>query len=516
MSLGAPLALLGLLALPLVWWFHKKLRTPPEVVLPSLMFLQDEDDASKLPSGRRFDAELLLALAAVALLAFAAAEPVLVGAKPRRVVRVVVSGGAPATLEGYAAAVRAATAEVRAALAPEDKLELRWIPAVDAVAPRPTEQTLLGAAMAGAASARIVISDRAPAGETGAIRWIAVGSPQTSNTGIVGVSVEHTETVREVFCAVSHHGPGPARGRIGLEGAAAQTFEIAPGEVATFRFATERLPRTLRLTAADGGVYRDGLAADDSVVLRADVPPSLVDPALPDAHRQSIEEAFAAVLGSAEDRPAAGGPYDVAVLKRGSPDVGARGWTLEIEPVAEGAPAERAPEGSDAIGQDPLAKDLSTAGVEWVYAKGAAKVQDGERVLLARRAGGRLWPVLLARGRVLRLAPDPLRGEPRAVDTPFWPLLIDNLLAASAGRGIGGGCRAEGLLDPASSEPGVARIPLDEAALRASPPSVPGRVRPLRPLLIACALACLGLLWAAPRIRRRLTPRPALAGADVA
>ena len=45
MTFAAPWALIGLLVLPLIWWLHKRLRRPPQVVLPSLMFLLDEAEA---------------------------------------------------------------------------------------------------------------------------------------------------------------------------------------------------------------------------------------------------------------------------------------------------------------------------------------------------------------------------------------------------------------------------------------------------------------------------------------
>ena len=97
MSFGVPWALAGLAALPLIWWLHRRLRRPPEQLLPSLMFLQDEDETRALPRGRRLDAELLLALSAACLLALAAAGPRIVHARAHRVIRVVVSGGTAAT-----------------------------------------------------------------------------------------------------------------------------------------------------------------------------------------------------------------------------------------------------------------------------------------------------------------------------------------------------------------------------------------------------------------------------------
>ena len=94
------------------------------------------------------------------------------------------------------------------------------------------------------------------------------------------------------------------------------------------------------------------------------------------------------------------------------------------------------------------------------------------------------------------------------MDTPFWPILIDNLVrTVSGGEDVGMGYRARGVLDPATSAPGRVRVPFKLSWLASAEPSVPARARPLRGPLIFGAMVCLLLLWGAPRLRRRLAPR---------
>ncbi len=526
MILAVPVALIGLAALPFVWWLHRKLRTPPEIELPSLMFLQDEADASKLPRGRRIDAELLLALTATALLAFAAAGPEIVQREPRRVVRVAIDvRTARPDARGYAERVLAARAAIAAAMDEADRLDIVSVPdARDAVgARRPTAAALLGAAQAGEASVRIVISDDAPPAETGGVQWIAVGDPEVENQGIVSISVRPVNGEVSVFATVANHGPTEKRlalsfGHISPSGpveSLGPELSIPPEGMRSQIFALpqgiERL--NVRLVGRQGDPHEDAMPQDDGVLLLRVALLTYLDPGLPAPLARRIHRALDAILGADGATRLTGGDAvraELAFLRRGAPSAARGAWVLDLEPIGEGAPALEAGAGTDALGRDALSEDLSTASAGWIYAADAELVAEGEQVLLARRGARRLWPVLLRTGRRLRLAPDPLRGEPAAIDTPFWPLLIENLVEAAGGRGIGGGYRATGVLDRASTRPGRARMPLDAARITAAPPSVPGRSRPLRPLLIGAALACLALLWAAPRIRRRFTARPAL------
>jgi hypothetical protein len=113
----------------------------------------------------------------------------------------------------------------------------------------------------------------------------------------------------------------------------------------------------------------------------------------------------------------------------------------------------------------------------------------------------------------VRLAPDPLRGQPAPVDTPFWPLWIDNLVRARAmGRPVGAGFVASGLLDADSSRLGRDVRPLDPAVIRNAPPLARAPPRSLRAPLVLGALVCLLLLWVAPRLGRRLARAPRRVG----
>jgi len=521
-SLAWPLGLAGLLVLPLVWWLHRRLRRPSEVVLPSLMFLQDEADATSLPRGRRLDVELLLALMATALLALAAAGPCLVESRPVRVVRVAVDvRTARPDAAGYARRVLAAREAIAGAMAADDRLVVVGVPDVyeASTARRPAPETLLAAARAGEASVRLVVSDDAPPAETGGVHWIAVGDPQAANQGIVATSVRVEGETTHVSCTVANHAAEAVKLRLSLEtidvegpveirralpgvapeGMCSQTLDV-PTSIGRFH---------VRLQKADGTPLEDTMPQDDVVLLQRLVLPVFLDPLLPETHRRHVMQALRAVLGTGgvrflDEAEAAGAA--VAFLRRGTPLASPTAWALVLDPVREAAPIERAGPGAEGRGRAELAEDLSTASADWIYAAGASDVAPGERILLARHGARRLWPVLVQAGRRARLAPDPARGEPPAFEGPFWPLLVENLVRAAAGRGVGGGYRATGVLDPASSRPGRARLAFEPTWIRSVAPSIPGRSRPLRPWLIAGALACLALLWLAPRKRIRAMP----------
>ncbi len=511
MSFAAPWALLGLLVLPFIWWLHKKLRRPPEVELPSLLFLEAEAEARALPRGRRLDAELLLALAGAALLAFAAAGPRLEKPAAPPTVRVVVSGGGPADHEGYLAAVREVLRDLRAQVGDAAQLDVIWLPEPMAgfFVARPSDEALLGAAGAGQAAARVVVSDRPAPAELGSVRWVSCGRADVQNTGIVSVAVASPEGVPELFVTLAHQGPRAVQGLVRVTASrrlvfagGSVPFALEPGAYASVRLPLGDLAGgdvDVGLEQADGEAWDDDLMHDDDATLvhgplgvriHADLPPLLAS---------RLRHALAAALGAQgfDERARA----QLSFVPRGSPETGFR---LELQTLAEGAPATHAPAGVDAVGRDPLVRDLSTAGIGWVYAEGAERLGDGELLLLGRRAGETLWPVLARKLGRVRLAVDPLRGEPRPIDTPFWPLLIQNLVRAAGDVSVGGGYRAHGLLHPRSSELGTVNEPLAASTLTLAPPPSAGASRSLQPLLIVAALACLALLWAAPRLRRRL------------
>jgi len=519
MTLTTPWALLGLVALPLIWWLQKRLRRPPDVELPSLMFLLDEAEARALPRGRLFDAELLLALAAAALIAVAAAEPVLARAAPRTIVRVVVSGGGGASRMEYLRAVEATLAEVRAASGDDTEVDVTWLPAHPGdgfYLRRPTDDALLASVQAGAASRRIVISDRRGPVDTLAATWVTLGAARANNTGIVAAAVHEDAGVSELFLTLLHQGPAPVSGRVVVSprvlvlagGQAA--FSLAADAYASVRIplgALEGADLRVRLERTDGELWDDDLAYDDDIELTHGPLGVWVDRALPAPLTARIRHALTAALGQAgyvdSDWPALSF-LATAGAARGGP------VRLLLQPTAEGESVRTAPAGVDRRVPGRLVADLGTVGTGWAYGPGADAVRTGEHILLARVAGERVWPVLLRHGLWVRLAPDPMRGVPRPVDTPFWPMLVENLAREAGDATVGGGYRATGLLDAASSRVGTARVPLDPARLAALPPARPGRVRSLRPPLVLGALLCLALLWSLPRLRRRFARRRAL------
>jgi len=118
-SFTAPWALFGLLLLPVLWWILRRARVPDVRVLPTLMFLTDEDERVHAARARQIDVDAILALFALGLLVLAASGPQWVWREAGHTVRVVVAG-APR-------AVRPATASVSKPRSPtcERRLGLR-------------------------------------------------------------------------------------------------------------------------------------------------------------------------------------------------------------------------------------------------------------------------------------------------------------------------------------------------------------------------------------------------------
>jgi hypothetical protein len=368
-----------------------------------------------------------------------------------------------------------------------------------------------------------VISDRGPPAETGDVAWVAVGARDARNAGLVAVSVTASQDGADLFAAIAWHPPeaqgadrAPPVVAVRHAGATPGRTVLAPRwdgrRVASLRLAlpggTETVEVALR--AAPDGPWRDDLPDDDVVRLERRPLAVHVDPDLPAAHALRVRLALTAALGPEGFRTSGAADAALRVVRRGAATPGG-GWTLALEPVPEGAAAERAPPLPDRLGPDPLAADLTTAGAAWVYAAGAGTPTPGEEVVL----GAGRWPVLLRAGSRLRLAPDPLRGDPPPATTPFFPILLANLVEAAGGRGVGAGFRADGVLDPEVTRPGRAVSPLDPTRLGAAPPVIPARTRPVRAVLAVLGLVLLGLLWGAPRVvaRRRARHGRARVGA---
>ncbi len=499
MSFVSPWALIGLLAVPVLWWLHRRLRRPPVRELPSLMFLLDEDETKALPRGRRFDVELVVALAATILLALGAANPQIEGDDAGRVVRVVVAGG-PDRQRAFR--VQRALEGLRAALGPRDELIVVNEPVGDPDT-RPQEAGLLSAARAGSASARFVIDDRLPRDEPPDVRWIAIGDLSARNQGIVAVSLRPVEQHAELFVNVLNDSDRKETVYVFADARGEQdvVVEIPPFSMRPVRMGSD--PEAERIDVWLSPEGKDRVPSDDRVVLTRAPVPVYVDPALHARVVERTQAALVAAVSAAGVRYVRAADAKLAVVPRGW-----RGRTdatrLEIEAAPEGAAVEPIGTGTDEIGRGPVVRDLATAGTGWVYPVGARVLQPDEDVLLARR-GATTWPVVTRTGSRVRLVPDPLRGEPAPVDSPFWPLLIDNLLAgAGAQRVVGAGFRAEGLLDVESSRLGRDARPFDPATLAAAEPLDAASPRSLRTPLVCLGVACLLLLWALPQLRRRL------------
>jgi hypothetical protein len=504
-SLSAPFALLGLLALPAIVWLHRRLRRPVRVVLPSLMFVLDEEEQAALERGRRLDPELWAALAAAFLLTLAAAGPVVERGPGGRRVRVVVAAGAPALARGAAERVEGALAALRADLDPDDRVEVVHMPAGGPGPwPRPAVDSLLAAARAGDADLRVVIDDRAPGVTTAPVRWVAVGDPAARNAGWVAASVEplpeDASRVRGFANAwVQGLDAAEVSAEVRVDGGEPLLVALAPGEgpLRTLSFEAPATATSLRLVLRAPG---DRLAADDEVALERRPLRVHIDEALAPALRERIglaldatQEAWVAVAADAAP--------DLAFVERGSAGAPAP-LALRLETLAPDAPATRLGPARVEAGAHPLARDLEAAQADLVCPRGAERLEDGEAALAWARAGGRRVPLLVARDGRARLVCDPLAGSPAPAETALWPLLVENFVRQAAGAdAVGAGWRARGLLDLDASRLGV-----DEAPWRGPVPAAASRAEraPLAlrtPLALAGALA-LGLLWLVPWGRR--------------
>lgn len=515
MTWAAPWALLALVTLPAIWWWHRRRHRPRTVDLPSLLFLALEPLA---PAARRqaFDAELWLALCAGALLALAAAGPQLDVRGEGHTVRVVVSGGAPAGARGYRQRVEEVLETITSALGSSDRLERVEEPVgAGAANHRPSVGALLTAARVGTAAWRIVVSDREAPAETYGVTWVSVGDPSSENVGIVAASLTDHGGVCEVFANVQGDATRPTRVRlaVGAEGGPSSevvVLDLPPDGYAAHTFRLPGVGETLsvRLEAPAGATWVDDLAADDRVDWeRRPMRVGWGDHVAPPL-RRLVEDALVASLGGGALRVVGAGDHEADLLvttataSAGDPKT----WHLVLYPVPDGTSHAWASHGSDRALDDPLVVDLSTNGLDLCFAPGVVqRADEAGTLLLWRQAGARQWPVVVRDGRTVHFLPDPQLGTPSPGDSPLWPLFVDNLLREVAGTKTEGsrGYRRRGLLDAGSSCLGRTTTSLDLGLLADRPPDRAAVVHPLRPWLLAGAGACLLLLWSAPAWRRR-------------
>ncbi|MFM8980132.1 MAG: BatA domain-containing protein, partial [Planctomycetia bacterium] len=485
-GLATPWGLLALLALPVLAWLYRRRPQPPAREQPSLLFLEGEAALPVQRQARRVDPDLLLACAAAALLALAAATPVLGSPAAGRLVRVVVAGGVPSTQAGYAARVEAALAEVRAGLAAGDRLEVLRVPdgpGSEGLA-RPSAQALLAAARAGAPGCALVVSDLRVA--EGEVLARPVGDATLGNVGFVAVA-RHAQGqdaqgqhVQGLHVLVRNDSPREARSTL-LMGAqdgrvlGEVPLLLAPGEVRALALPGPGVEQAGSLWLQHAAPARDALAADDRVGLAPARLSVQVDPALPAALGAAVRAALEAVLGAGGvvDAPASG-PAGLRVLPLARLPAVRRaglGPVLALAVPAPGEVAREVPAGPEQRSPSALVRDVSLAGLRlWRPDLPPGVPEEGVRWLLARAGVGCVGEA--GDGAVL-VALDLLAGASPVAGEPAWPLLVDNLV-----RGVLGA--------PAEGEPGlrVQDLHAPESTLlgraRCSPPRCRGRPAPPR------------------------------------
>ncbi len=507
MSLDAPAALLGALALPLLWWLHRRLSQPAAITLPSLMFLLDEEEQAALPRAPLLDAELVLTLLAAGLLVLAAAGPRWTGDTLARRVRVVVSAGAPLSATGGQERVDEALAALRADLREDDEVEVVRLPP-DRESPRVAADSLLAQARAGVADLRYVLSDQAADIDTGEVRWVGVGSPGLANVGIVAATLSPSAEGRlSLFLNLVAQGGEPRPVSVQVipspDGAQGWTVDVAVG--------AHRVLETELQGGLDGFLVRlrsanDALAADDEVRFRRAALGVYLDPALPAALAQRVRLALEASAGPdgvawIDDSAAV---CDLGILPDGSAVPTGPAWLLQLAPPGEPGELEYSQVAPERRGLG-LARDLSSAAAQWAVTSASARLREGEEVLLEARFARGALPILVQHGRRLRLCADALRGEPAPVATAFWPLLLENLAQAAAGGATQApGWRVDGLLHAPSSALGGHRTPVSvgQGGLPVPRPRPPTRLRPWLGVLAVLSLAA---LWLWPSLKRGRT-----------
>lgn len=479
MAFAWPLAFVGLLALPVVWWLHRRLTRAVPVVVPSLRFLVDEPDADRDARAARPDLDLWLALAGTAAAALAAAGPVWRTHAAGRTVRLVVDDGpamAARGLDGSTAAARAeaAVARLRDRLGPEDVLARVAASGDDLVA----------AARRGAAAVRVVVSDRLPALAAPGVELVAVGDPRARNAGIVAAAAVGGGAPRRAFVTVRNDAPDPRRLRVAVDGGGAAVLDVGADGVAS---------ATLDAPAGDGPIVvrlddRDGaLASDDEVRLVPSAPRVAVagpDEGLPAAHGDLVRRTLDVV---APGWVAASGADAVLRVGTAAAADGPPATVLVLHPLAAGASGLRAPAGGARERPPaPWGDDVDASGLDLVYARDVLASAPWPLVRVRARTGG---------GTVVEVLFDPLAGTPPPADTAAWPILVENVVTAAAGAPAPGGARVVGLAPPEATRLGRDRRALDDAALARAAPDRPPVERPLRAPLLALAVVSWAVLW---------------------
>jgi hypothetical protein len=339
-SFDRPAWLLVLVALPLLWWLHRRRAAARIVRVASLLpFPALDATASSHAPRRRTDVVLALALSAATALAFGAASP-RIGTHDAGSVYVVVDVSASMSAAGCDAPLRAA--RILGAAAPGALCDVHTLPGPDQArrvaagqalesAPRPTQPdglpasiaTHLEAARAAGHPGILLVTDR----DVGALPGVVVVGPSPSGDANVAVTDAFLDgdrarfTIRnfghrDVDVAVETAPPSGARAaRVAARADA--TVDVAaprPGE-----------SLTVRVVAPAG----ERLAADDALTVRREG----------GVRRVRLDAAaacprLAAALRAAGAEVATDGEVDATVTYRRAPDAAGRARVLHVAPVA--------------------------------------------------------------------------------------------------------------------------------------------------------------------------------------
>lgn len=492
-----PAALALLVALPTIWWLHRRGRRAASVVLPSLLFFEPEPATSAARARRRVDSELVLALAAALLLALAAAGPVRASGDAGRritIVRDVSASMSARASDGSTAFDRSAAAirAISARLGPDGRVDVVEC-AGDACGARLRDA---------GGGVRVLVSDRRPPDLPSGATFVGVGDPGAVNAGLVAVDVAIVGGRRIVSATIWNDAGSPRTLEAGPVGAMTTVRLPAFGAVRASWDATPPsaggAPASLTIRLLDEG---GTLASDDQLTLEPspirvafDPVPAAADPAVVEATRAAFEAVCAGAVETGGD--VEGGVFvgPIARAPRGVRVV------LEIARVPAGVePVRPSARAAFAAVDGELATDLDPSSAEWLYPPGASAASPFPRISVDRaRSPG----VVLVRWHA-----DPSLGRPRAIDLPLWPLFIGNVVRFLGARPGPAGHRVEGLLDVSATRVGRDVLAFDPGALDAAPRAVVARSLLLAPVCAAAGAICLALLWFLPRTTARAPVR---------
>ncbi len=502
MSFAAPWAVIGFVVLPLIYWLHKRKSKPRVVDLPTLLFLVDEDEREHQPRTRRLDLESVLAMCTAALLTLAAIGPQLEGGEPVRRVRVVVAAGPLLKVKGYElraldvyADIPRAVSKLGHARRGGRQLEVVYEP--EGGNRRASDDDLLAAARAAPAAVRIVVSDRLPTIDTGDVHWVAIGDPEAANVGIVAVDVTPKDDGYEVFGTVINDSSQTATVGVTFGAIEKALGALEPGAFRSFSLTTPSIEPKARLVCTSD-LPADHQPADDEIDLDPRPTSVWLDPQLPAALATAIRNGLMAAVGAQGFDESDDAEIRFTISRSGGHRDAIH---VMFQPIGDDR-IVRSAGGIDVVHSHPFTRDLSARSADLHYVRGAEVVHEAERLLLGL-GGRRIWPVLIRdrdNRKFVRFAPDPTRGSPALVDTPFWPLFMQNLVG---GHATSAGVRVHGVLDADASRLGRDVSPFDNGWITSAKPDVVPPPTSLRMPLLLLGLLCLFGLWMLPVLRAR-------------